>query len=42
VIDNTTGTPGGAINNEGRLRIWLGFVNLAHRAAWPEHLPDLA
>jgi hypothetical protein len=25
-----------------RLMIWMGFVNLAYRAAWPENLPGLA
>jgi hypothetical protein len=24
-----------------RLLVWMGFVNLAHRAAWPESLPGL-
>src|SRR5262249_39560874 len=30
--------PGRADN---RLLVWMGFVNLAHRAAWPEKLPGL-
>jgi len=25
-----------------RLLVWMGFVNLAHRAAWPETLAGLA
>jgi hypothetical protein len=25
-----------------RLLVWMGFVNLAHRAAWPETLTGLA
>jgi hypothetical protein len=24
-----------------RLLVWMGFVNLAHRAAWPETLAGL-
>jgi hypothetical protein len=26
---------------DDRLLVWMGFVNLAHRAAWPETLPGL-
>ena len=36
------GVPPRPGKGDDRLLVWMGFVNLAHRAAWPEALPGLA
>jgi hypothetical protein len=36
------GVPPRPVRGDARLLIWMGFVNLAYRAAWPETLPGLA
>jgi hypothetical protein len=36
------GVPARPARADDRLMIWMGFVNLAHRAAWPETLAGLA
>lgn len=35
----TPGVPPRPARLNDRLMIWMGFVNLAYRAAWPEELP---
>ena len=36
------GVPPRPARGDDRLMVWMGFVTLAHRAAWPESLPGLA
>ena len=35
------GVPPRPARADNRLLVWMGFVNLAHRAAWPASLPGL-
>jgi hypothetical protein len=38
---DSPGVPPRPARTADRLMIWMGFVNLAYRAAWPEELPGL-
>lgn len=39
---DSPGVPPRPARRDDQLLIWMGFVNLAHRAAWPEELPGSA
>jgi hypothetical protein len=36
------GVPPRPAKADDRLLVWMGFVNLTYRVAWPEELPSLA
>jgi hypothetical protein len=38
---DSPGVPPRPRRPDDRLMVWMGFVNLAHQAAWPETLPGL-
>jgi len=39
---DSPGVPPRPGRNADRLLVWMGFVNLAHRAAWPQALDGLS
>jgi hypothetical protein len=38
---DSPGVPPRPRKGDDRLLVWMGFVNLAHRASWPQTLPGL-
>jgi hypothetical protein len=39
---DSPGVPPRPRKGDDRLMVWMGFVNLAHKAAWPQTLPGQA